>query len=105
MTQATHWFTSVIPNSTPPVVVGGQNTNDTAMADINMYDYFNNTWKKVGSLSSALSYVTVSAMDNNAIIVIGGYTETKNKVSFKSSSVILMELGQAELLHPLIIDC
>ena len=75
MTEATHWFTSLIPNSSPPVVIGGQNANNTAMADIFMYDYANNTWKKVRSLSSARSYAFVSAMYNNAIIVIGEYTK------------------------------
>ena len=105
MTEATHWFTSLIPNSYPPVLVGGQNATNTAVSDINMYDYLNNSWKKIGSLSSARSYVTASAMYNNAIIVIGGYTKTRNKISAKSSSVTLMELGQAELLHYSIIDC
>ena len=105
MTEATHWFTSLIPNSYPPVLVGGQNATNTAVSDINMYDYLNNSWKKIGSLSSARSYVTVSAIYNNAIIVIGGYTKTKNKISAKSSSVTLMELGQAEFLHYSIIDC
>ena len=80
ITETTHWFTSLIPNSSPPVVVGGQNTTDTATEDINMYDYSNDTWRKVGSLSSARSYVTVSAMHNNAIIVVGGYTKTRNKL-------------------------
>ena len=105
MTEATHWFTTLIPNSSPPVVIGGQNATNTAIADINMYDYSNNIWKKVGSLSSARSYASVSAMYNNAIVVIGGYTKTRNKLSAKSSSVTLMELGQAELLHYSIIDC
>ena len=100
MTEATYWFTSLIPNSSPPVVIGGQNANNTIMADIFMYDYTNNTWKKVGSLSSARSYASVSAIYNNAIIVIGGYTRNKHELSAKS----LMELGQAELLHYSIID-
>ena len=59
------------------------------------------TQEKVGSLLSARSYVTASAMHNNAIIVIAGYTRNKLKFSAKS----LMELGQAELLHCSIIDC
>ena len=105
MAEATHWFTSLIPNSSPPVLVGGENNTNAAMDEIFMYDYSNNNWIKVGSLSSARSYVTVSAMYNNAIIVIGGYTKTRNKISAKSSSVTLMELGQAELLHYSIIDC
>ena len=50
MTKATHWFTSLIPNSSPPVAVGGEDGTSTAIADIEMYNYSNHTWEKVGSL-------------------------------------------------------
>ena len=98
MTKATHWFTSLIPNSSPPVIVGGEDGTRTATADIEMYNYSNHTWEKVGSLLSARSYATVSAIHNNAIIVIGGYTEPMD------AKLSIVELGQAELLHHAIID-
>ena len=104
LTDAIHWYTSLIPNSSPPVVVGGQDLTNTATADIRMYDNSNNSWKKVGSLSSARSYVTVSTICNNAVIVIGGYTETRSKISARLSSLKLLQLGQAELFHYAIID-
>ena len=101
----THWFTSLIPNSSPPVVVGGQDATDTATADIEMYDNFSNSWNKVGLLSSIRNYVTVSAIYNNALIVFGGYTKvSRSKIAAKSSSLTLVELGQAELLYYAIID-
>ena len=43
--------------------------------------------------------VAVAAIYNNAIVVIGGCTEGGNIANCKSSSLTLVELGQAELLH------
>ena len=62
-----------------------------------MYDNSNKSWKKVGSLSSARSAVAVAALHNNAIIIIGGYTKGDTEANAISSSLTLVELGQAEL--------
>ena len=64
-----------------------------------MYDNSNKSWKKIGSLSSARSGAAVAAVYNNAIIIIGGYTKGGSKANRESSSVRVVELGQAELLH------
>ena len=47
----------------------------------------------IGSLSSARSNVAVAAVYNNAIVIFGGCTTPEN---VKSSSVIVVELGQVE---------
>ena len=99
LTPADHYHTALVPGSSPPVVVGGQTTatGGTPTEDIKIYDYSNKSWKKIGSLSSARIYVAVAAVYNNAIIIIGGYT--KGGSNCKSSSVTVVELGQAELHH------
>ena len=95
-----HWFTALVPSSSPPVVVGGNDTTNTiTTADIKMYDNSNKSWKKIGSLSSARSTVAVAAVYNNAIVVIGGCTKADTMANAKSSSLTIVELGQAELLH------
>ena len=96
MTAADHWYTTLIPSSSPPVVVGGEDTTGAPTADIEMYDNSNKSWKKIGLLSSERSQVVIAAVYNNAIIIIRGYTEGGNAVS---SSITVVELGQAELLH------
>ena len=97
LTAADHFYTALVPSSSPPVVVGGEDTTGTIpIADIKMYNSSNKSWKKIGSLSSARSAVAVAAVYNNAIVVIGGYTKSANA---KSSSLTIVELGQAELLH------
>ena len=99
LTAADHWDTALVPSSSPPVVVGGQDTTYTPTADIKMYDNSNKSWKKIGSLSSARSGVAVAAVYNNAIVVIGGCTKGGSVANAKSSSLTVVELGQAELLH------
>ena len=100
LTAADHWCTALVPSSSPPVIVGGEDTTGTiSTADIKMYDNSKKSWKKIGSLSSARSWVAVAAVYNNAIVVIGGYTEGDTKANRKSSSLTVVELGQAELLH------
>ena len=101
LTLVDHWCTALIPSSSPPVVVGGEDKDDITTADIKMYDNSNNSWKKIGSLSSARSSAAVAAVYNNAsaIIIIGGCTTGDSMANTKSSIVTVVELGQAELLH------
>ena len=100
LTIADHWATALVPSSSPPVVVGGEDiTGATPTADIKMYDNSNKSWKKIGSLLSARTRVAVAAIYNNAIVVIGGCTQAETLVNARSSSLTVVELGQAELLH------
>ena len=100
LTAADHWITALVPSSSPPVVVGGNDPTGTIpTADIKMYDNSNKSWKKIGSLSSARSLVAVAAVYNNAIVVIGGCTKGDTPANAKLSTLTTVELGQAELLH------
>ena len=99
ITAADHWHTAVVPSSSPPVVVGGEDATATIpSADIKMYDNSCSLWKKIGSLSSARSGVAIAGVYNNAIIVIGGCTN-RTLSNAASSSLTVVELGQAEQLH------
>ena len=98
LTAATHSYTALVPGSSLPVIVGGWNSRDkTPIADIKMYDNSDHSWRSVGSLSSARYFAAVAAVDDNKIIVIGGCT--KDKRERNSSSLTVVELGKAELLH------
>ena len=97
LTATDHYFTALVPSSSPPVVVGGH--DDIPTADINIYDNPNKSWKKIGSLSFARSMVAVAAVYDNAIVVIGGCTNGDGSANRESSSLTVVELGQAELLH------
>ena len=96
---AYHWCTTVVPSSSPPVLVGGGTTGIKPTADIRVYDNSSKSWKKIGSLSSAKSRVAVAAVYSNAIVAIGGCTKGESSADRKLSSLIVVELGQAELAH------
>jgi len=98
MTDPTDGYTALVPSSSPPVVVGGgkYSSTKTTTSDIKMYDDSSKSWKNISSLSSARSLVAIAAVNDNAIIVIGGYT---NPDYLRSSSVTTVELGQAQLVH------
>ena len=101
LTEPTYQSTVlVVPNSSPPVVVGGRNHNDkTLTADIKMYDNSDHSWRKVGSLSSAKLHPGVAVVGNNSVIIVGGCTRGVIVDDYKSSSLTVVELGQAKLLH------
>ena len=76
LTAVTHSYPLLVPGSSPPVIVSGWNHSDkTSTADIKMYDNSDHSWRSVGSLSSARCLVAVAAVDDNAIVVIGGCSE------------------------------
>ena len=93
LAQTTHWGSSLVTGLSPVTVVGGCDTTGTT-ADIKMYDGTTEKWKKIDSLSFARSRAAVAAISNNAIIVIGGYTKEGGFSDRKSSSSIVVELGQ-----------
>jgi len=100
MTTAAQWHTTLIPNSSPPVIVGGRDQNGAMLtADIKMYNYSSKSWKNVASLSSARSSVAIAVVNNNAIVVIGGCIAGGNVANAKSSSLTAVELGQVQLMH------
>ena len=100
MTNDTYWYTALVPNLSPPVIVGGQDrSGTTTTSDIKMYDDSSKSWNNISSLSSARSQVAIAAVNNNAIIVIGGYTKGGSIDDAKSSSVTTVELGRAQLMH------
>ena len=98
LTSADHTCTALVCNTSPPVIVGGED-NDTSTADIKMYTDSNKSWQTIGSLSSARSYVAIAAVYNNAIIVIGGCSKADSVANIESSSLTIVELGQAELFQ------
>ena len=99
MTSATHWFTAAVPNSSPPVVVGGTDQNAIPTSEIKIYNEFSKSWRQIACLSSPRTRTAVAAVNDNAIMVIGGCTEANNVDNCKSSSLTTVELGQTQLIR------
>ena len=100
LTVVDHHKAALVPSSSPPVVVGGEDaTGKTSTAHIKMYNHSNKSWRKIGLLSSARTRAAVAAVYNNAIVIIGGCTKADTLANHRSSTMTIVELGQAELLH------
>ena len=95
---ATHWGSSLVLNSSPPMIVGGEDTTNATTANIKIYDNSSKSWKNNKLLTSARSYAAVASISNDGILVIGGCTKGGSGANWNSSSLKLVELGQAELL-------
>ena len=103
-----YWSISLLPNSSPPVIVGGRNQPGTASTDcIKIYDSSDYSWKTIARLQSPRGRVAVATISNNSIIVIGGIAQGGGQDTSKTYNLTLVELGQAELTKrkkPSIID-
>ena len=91
VTPEFQWNTTPLPNSSPLLVIGGNNDHQTT-ADIKMYNATSKEWKKVDSLTFSRTLPAVAMVGDNAIFIMGGYTD----VDLSSSTVV--EMGQVELL-------
>ena len=92
LSAATHFKTTTIPYSNPPVIIGGGKGN-IPTSDVSLYDMHNNSWRKVDSITSARTSVGVSLINSNTIIVIGGYTEGGSLEAAMASSLTTVEIG------------
>ncbi|XP_065884123.1 serine/threonine-protein kinase WNK-like isoform X2 [Dysidea avara] len=82
LTPTTHWYTALVSNSSPPVVVGGENETATIPTeDIKMFA------------------MAVATLNNNALVVIGGCTKGDTVDNSLSSSLTTVELGQMERVY------
>ena len=93
LTQITNWGSSLVTGLSSLIVVGGLDAAHTTTADIMMYDNSTEKWNKIDSLSFARCRAVATAINNNAIIVVGGYTSLSD---VKSTGLTVVELGQVE---------
>ena len=96
LSAATHYETTTIPYSNPPVIIGGCNhfkQGGASTSDVSLYDMHDNSWKKADSLSSARATIGVSLINSNTIIVIGGFTKGGCIEVALASSLTKVEIG------------
>ena len=89
-----HYYTTIIPYSKPPVIIGGCNESATvATSDVSMYNLDKNSWRKVDSLTSARGCIGVALLNNHTIIVIGGASGGGDVKGAKEFSFRTVEIG------------
>ena len=67
--------TTILPYAFPPLIVGDNDNNFNGVVDVSIYNVTTDTWSLVDMLKMARAYSIVAAVDDNAVIVIGGYHE------------------------------
>ena len=97
--SAPHYSTRTIPNSHPPVIMGGRNHQDASTSDVVMLDESTNKWNTVSSLSSPRFGVAVVPIDSDTILVLGGCTGGTDVAGAKAHSITTVEKGRATLIH------
>ena len=88
-----HYNTAIVPNSYPPVIIGGKDLQDVPTADVAM---LKQSWSKVASLSSPRTAVAVVPINCDSILVIGGNTGGN---SLKANSMTMVEKGTVKRSH------
>lgn len=91
--------TTVVPYCYSPLIVGGNDNNYNSVVDVSLYNVSTDSWSLVGMLKTPRAYSIVAAVDDNAIIVIGGCHEAKNLTTCKASAIKTVEIGQVVPKH------
>ena len=97
LSSAPHGFTTTVPYSNPPVIIGGCDVKYVPTCDIALYDSSKNSWSKVDSLTSARNCLGIALLNTNSIIVIGGCSGASGVEAAKASSLTTVEIGNIVL--------
>ena len=95
---APHYYTAIIPNSCPPVIIGGS-IQGVPTADIRVLDVPNNSWKKIASLTTARDSTAVVPINHDCILVIGGCTGGIGIEGGMAHATTRVEKGTVRLCH------
>ena len=91
-----HYITAIIPNSCPPVIIGGRDLQCVPTADVAM---LKQSWSKVTSLSSSRFAVAVVPINCESILVIGGTTSGTTAKEAEAQSLSTVEKGTVKRSH------
>ena len=90
-----YWYTTIVPHTTPPVIVGGQDGQGKTQDNIMLYDDTSNSWRTVGSLPIRCTQTTVVTINNN-IIIVGGCSDVRNNETARATSLSSVMIGQLD---------
>ena len=96
LADAPYWKTALVPNTSPPVIIGGDDKQDNTVNDITIYDDTKNRWKKIASLPINCAFTTVAVI-NDCIIVMGGASDTKTTETCDATALSDVNVGQLVL--------
>ena len=96
LADAPYWQTALVPNSSPPVIIGGADEQGNTYNNIAIYDDTKNGWKKIASLPINCALTTVAVI-NDSIIVMGGAIDSKNYETCNCTALSDVNVGKLVL--------
>ena len=93
-----YWNTAIVPNTSPPVIIGGDDNQGKAVNNIFLYDDSSDSWRTVSSLPISCTHATVATI-NDVIIVAGGCTDDSTMETVTATTLTSVVLGQLELCN------
>ena len=83
------WYSALVPTSSPPVILGGEDKNGKVVATATIYEQTTQLWQQVDpvKLPMGLAYTTVARAGKDTIIVVGGCTNTKTTNDASTTSL------------------
>ena len=91
-----YFYTAIVSNTSPPVIIGGRDNQGKAVNNISLYDDSSNSWRTVSTLPISCAGATVATI-NDTIIVAGGYTDGSTIETINATTLTSVVLGQLEL--------
>ena len=96
MANAPYWKTSLVPNTSPPIIIGGSDEQFNTVNDITLYDDTSNGWKKISTIPINCAS-TIVAVINQSIIVMGGCSNAKTAETRDATALSDVNIGQLVL--------
>ena len=97
--NAPHGNTALLPQSYPPVIIGGVDIQCVPTSHVAILDITKNTWNRVASLSTARTSVAVVPISHDSILIIGGTKGGDGVQANKASCVSTVEKGTVSVSH------
>ena len=97
--DAPHYDKALLPQSYPPVIIGGRDIQGVPTSDVAILDITKNTWNRVASLSTPRTCVAVVPISHDSILIIGGTTGGKDIAGAKAHCICTVEKGTVSVSH------
>ena len=91
--NAPHYHTALLPQSYPPVIIGGHDVLSLPTSNVAILDIKKNAWSKVASLPTARTCVAVVPITPESILIIGGSNGGEGFQANMASCVDIVEKG------------
>ena len=94
LADAPYWNAALVPNTSPPIIIGGNNEINNTVDDITMYDDKRNKWNKISSLPINCAFTTVAVINHQSIIVMGGCSDKRSAERINATALSDVKVGQ-----------